>query len=243
VSDQCDDIEGSSPEKKGVRQDQGDSAIVSETEGLSMQNGLQDSLNRSSPTSSVPNAEISDLASDGGGSQREEESWMLRSAIPSFAVGVTKELKTFRQFLKPRHSTVDEAYESLLGYALVLDEKRFMDRMEELGYMGNSQRLFYALATDGSGTITRKAMKEHLVAAAKIPAPKKKAISFGVVSLHDPTPLDHDTIYIPPTEILVEDAEEAKESRPKASYKEESMNLVEIRRTQPGASGQPASGS
>lgn len=221
---------------------------------LLVQSELPDPLLRRASTSSMPESEVGDYGSDGARSPAGEGS-SLRSSISCSSVGVVKELKTFRQFLKPRYGTPGEAYDSLLGFSTVLDEKTFMVRMEELNYMGNSERLFFALNSAGNGTVTREAFKEHLVAVARLPQPKKKTISFGAVVLHavqsikdvdledtwDPTPLDEDTAQMPPIEILIDEAEESKESKPKATEKE-TTDFVAITKVQPSASGQPATG-
>lgn len=232
---------------------------------LLVQSELPDPLLRRASTSSMPESEVGDYGSDGarspaygsdGARSPAGEESTLRSSISSCSTaGVVKELKTFRQFLKPRYGTPGEAYDSLLGFSTVLDEKTFMVRMEELNYMGNSERLFFALNSAGNGTITREAFKEHLVAVARLPQPKKKSISFGAVVLHavqsikdvdledtwDPTPLDEDTAQMPPIEILIDEAEESRESKPKATEKE-TTDFVAITKVQPSASGQPATG-
>merc|ERR1712125_156559 len=81
--------------------------------------------------SSMQDSEVPDIASDGPRSPTEDS--RLRSSISSSTLGVVEELKTFRQFLKPRYATPGEAYDSLKGgFSNVLDEKTFMVRMEEL---------------------------------------------------------------------------------------------------------------
>jgi hypothetical protein len=206
---------------------------------------------------SMPDSEVGDNDSGCDSRSPTEDPFQLRSSMSKGSGLAVKELKTFRQFLKPRFKTPGEAYDDLLGFSTVLDAKTFMTRMKDLEYIGNSERLFTALASDGSGVITREAFKEHLVAIARIPQPKKKSISFGAVILHavqslkapdleedtwDPTPLDEEIAQTPPIEILIDEAEESKDSKPKASYKD-TTQFVEITNAQPSASGQPHSGS
>lgn len=105
------------------------------------------------------------------------------SKVKSAALGTRSELKTFRKFLKPRYPTPGEAFDDLKGVSAKLSKRVFLDRMEELQYNGNSERLFNAFSTD-SDVIHREVFKQRLVAIGRVSVPKKKDVSFGDVVLH-----------------------------------------------------------
>lgn len=141
---------------------------------------------QASQTSEVSECECETPSGSKHLSSKEKKRESLRSAIAKVkgaALGSVAELKTFRKFLKPRFATPGEAFDEFVGFSEHLDKKTFFHRLEEMQYVGNSQRLFEAIS-NGTDIIEREVFKQRLVAIGRVQPPIKKKLSFGNVVLH-----------------------------------------------------------
>lgn len=156
--------------------------------GVAQPAGMQDSPREShSPKNSPKGSDVGSSPSNSS-SKKESREEKLKGAlevVKEAAQGSVAELKTFRKFLKDKYANPGEAFDDFLGFATQLSKRGFFERLEELNYIGNSERLFLALSyTEGDEFIDREVFKHRLVAVGRMPQPKKKEISFGNVVLH-----------------------------------------------------------
>jgi len=120
--------------------------------------------------------------------ERPALSPVLKSAIRKLrnaGLGAAAELKSFRRFMKAIYSTPGEAFDDFTAFSQNIERADFKNRLEELGYPGNADRVFSSLC-DEDGCIDRDTFKKRMVAVGqgRQPGEKKRSIQWGEVEEH-----------------------------------------------------------